>query len=193
MKDNDSSVTRRRLLGAVGTAGAASIAGCGFQAPTAEEESPAESPTERVNRLDRYPRMLVGSVGDLGDGTVETFEYPLEGTRNFLTRIEGAAWGGVGSDGDIVAYNGLCTHMGCSVEGLVTPEQEMAGPCSCHYTTFDLSKGGMVVSGAATTDLPQVRLEIEDGDIYATGIDGLVYGYRNNLRDGTPIEAATEE
>lgn len=193
MKDNDRSITRRRLLGAVGTAGAASVAGCGFQAPTGEEDSPAESPTERVDRLDRYPRILVGSVGDLGDGAVETFNYPLEGTRNFLTRIEGEAWGGVGSDGDIVAYNGLCTHMGCSVEGLVSPEQEMAGPCSCHYTTFDLSKGGMVVSGAATTDLPQVRLEIEDGDIYATGIDGLVYGYRNNLQDGTPIEAATEE
>lgn len=193
MKDNDSSVTRRRLLGAVGTAGAASVAGCGFQAPTAEKGPPAEAPTERVDRLDRYPRILVGSVNDLGDGDVETFTYPIEGTRNFLTRIDGEAWDGAGPDGNIVAYSSICTHMGCSVERQVNPDQEMAGPCSCHYTTFDLSKGGMVVSGAATTDLPKVRLDIEDGDIYATGIDGLVYGYRHNLRDGAPVEAATEE
>ncbi|WP_200531700.1 arsenate reductase (azurin) small subunit [Halorubrum sp. LN27] len=196
MDDNDNpSATRRRLLATVGTVGAASVAGCGFQAPRADDgsDAPAESPTERVGRLDRYPRIFVGSVDDLEDGAVETFNYPLEGTRNFLTKIESEAWGGVGSDGDIVAYNGLCTHMGCSVEGLVNPDREMAGPCSCHYTTFDLSKGGMVVSGAATTDLPQVRLAVEDGDIYATGIDGLVYGYRNNMRDGTAIEAATEE
>jgi arsenite oxidase small subunit len=190
---------RRSVLASVAAVTGSALAGCNTVSNGPEEESgngddePAEAPTERVDRLDRYPRILVGSVGDLGDGDVEMFNYPLEGTRNFLTRTDGEAWGGVGSDGDIVAYNSICTHMGCSVEGQVSPDQEMAGPCSCHYTTFDLSKGGMVVSGAATTDLPQVRLDVEDGDIYATGIDGLVYGYRSNLRDGTPVEAATEE
>ncbi|WP_281195073.1 arsenate reductase (azurin) small subunit [Halorubrum sp. F4] len=196
MNNNEGlSTSRRRLLATVGTAGAASVAGCGFQAPRADdsEDGPAESPTSRVDGLERYPRVRVGSVDELSDGDVETFSYPLDGTENFLTRIGGEAWGGVGSDGRIVAFSGICTHMGCPVQGQVKPAQEMAGPCSCHYTSFDLSKGGLVVSGAATTDLPQVRLDVEDGDIYATGIDGLVYGYRNNLRDGTPIDDATEE
>lgn len=195
---------RRSVLASVAAVTGSALAGCntltdepeegnGNGNGNGEEEPPADSPTERVDRLDKYPRVLVGSVDDLSEGDVEMFNYPLEGTRNFLTRIDGKAWGGVGPESDIVAYNSLCTHMGCSVEGNVSPDQEMAGPCSCHYTTFDLSKSGLVVSGAATTDLPQVRLDVEDGDIYATGIDGLVYGYRNNLRDGEPIEAATEE
>ncbi|CDK40391.1 arsenite oxidase small subunit AoxA [Halorubrum sp. AJ67] len=83
--------------------------------------------------------------------------------------------------------------MGCPVQGQVKPEREMAGPCPCHYTTFDLSKGGLVVSGAATTDLPQIRLDVEDGDVYATGVDGLSYGYRDNLRDGEPVTAEETE
>ncbi|QAU14253.1 arsenate reductase (azurin) small subunit [Halorubrum sp. BOL3-1] len=196
MNDNETeSTTRRRLLATVGTAGAASVAGCGFQAPQADDgsDAPAESPTAQVDGLERYPRVRVGSVDELSEGDVESFAYPLDGTENFLTRIPGEAWGGVGPEGGIVGFSGLCTHMGCSVQGQVSPEREVAGPCPCHYTTFDLSMGGLVVSGAATTDLPQIRLDVEDGDVYATGVDGLVYGRRNNLRDGTPVEAATEE
>ncbi|VTT85613.1 Arsenite oxidase small subunit precursor [Halorubrum sp. DM2] len=196
MNDNDTlSATRRRLLATVGTAGAASVAGCGFQAPRADDgsDAPAESPTARVDGLERYPRIRVGSVDELAEGDVETFAYPLDGTENFLTRIAGEAWGGVGPENSIVAFSGLCTHMGCPVQGQVKPEREMAGPCPCHYTTFDLSKGGLVVSGAATTDLPQIRLEVEDGDVYATGVDGLSYGYRDNLRDGEPVTAEETE
>jgi arsenite oxidase small subunit len=193
---------RRSVLASAAAVTGSALAGCstvfdgsgdGNGNGNGDEEPPADAPTERVDQLDRYPRIRIGSVDELSAGDVDTFSYPLEGTNNFLTRIDGEAWGGVGSNNDIVAYNSICTHMGCSVEGQVSPDQEMAGPCPCHYTSFDLSKSGLVVSGAATTDLPQVRLDVEDGDIYATGIDGLVYGYRNNLRDGEPIEAATEE
>ncbi|MEF8777498.1 MAG: arsenate reductase (azurin) small subunit [Natronomonas sp.] len=191
---------RRSVLASAAAVTGSALAGCStvFDGSedgngNGEEEPPADAPTERVDQLDRYPRIRIGSVDELSAGDVDTFSYPLEGTNNFLTRIDGEAWGGVGSNSDIVAYSSICTHMGCSVEGQVSPDQEMAGPCPCHYTSFDLSKGGLVVSGAATTDLPQVRLDVEDGDIYATGIDGLVYGYRNNLRDGEPIEAATED
>jgi arsenite oxidase small subunit len=39
-----------------------------------------------------------------------------------------------------------------------------------------------VISGHATESLPQVLLEVEEnGDIYATGMRGLVYGRTNNL------------
>ncbi|APW98714.1 arsenite oxidase small subunit [Halobiforma lacisalsi AJ5] len=188
---------RRSLLATATATTGSALAGCSAlfsnDDDDDDQEQPADSPTGRADRLERYPRLRVGAVDDLSEGDVDTFTYPLEGTSNFLTRIDGEAWGGVGPDASIVAYNSLCTHMGCGVEGQVKPDQEMAGPCPCHYTTFDLSKGGLVVSGAATTDLPQVRLEVEDGDIYATGIDGLVYGSRHNLRDGDPIETETED
>lgn len=179
------------LASAAAVTGSA-LAGCSsLSSDDGDDGSPADAPTERVERLEKYPRLRVGSVSELSGEDVDVFEYPLEGTRNFLTRVDGEAWGGVGPDGDIVAYNSICTHMGCSIEADVNPDHETAGPCSCHYSAFDLSKGGLVIGGPATTDLPQVRLEVEGDDIYATGIDGLVYGQRHNLRDGTPIE--TEE
>ncbi|MDZ7850169.1 MAG: arsenate reductase (azurin) small subunit [Halodesulfurarchaeum sp.] len=187
-------LSRRKVLATAAAVTGSTLAGCSTVLDDPQNnDTTSESPVDRVDRLDRYPRIHVGSVDDLSEGAVETFSYPLQGASNFLTRIDGEAWGGVGPNNDIVAYNSLCTHMGCSVIGQVSPDREMAGPCPCHYTTFDLSKGGLVISGAATMDLPQVRLDVDDGDIYATGVDGLVYGYRNNLRDDTPIEAATEE
>ncbi|MFC6752806.1 arsenate reductase (azurin) small subunit [Halorubrum tibetense] len=188
MKDSDSSVTRRRLLGAVGTAGAASVAGCGFQPPTAGEgDGPAESPTERVGRIERYPRLRIAAVDEIDVGETVEFEYPLDGSGNFLTRLTEDADAGVGPEEGIVAFSNLCTHMGCAVSGNVDAERGTAGPCPCHYTSFDLSKGGLVVVGPATTDLPQVRLDVADGDVFATGMDGLVHGRRNNLADGEPV------
>jgi len=194
MKDSDeSSTTRRRLLATVGTAGAASVAGCGFQAPTAgDAEGPAESPAERVARIERYPRIRVASVDDIDVGDTVEFEYPLDGAGNFLTRLAEDADAGVGPDGGIVAFSNLCTHMGCAVSGNVDAGRGTAGPCPCHYTSFDLAKGGLVVVGPATTDLPQVRLDVEDGDVFATGMDGLVHGRRNNLADGESVSGEGE-
>ncbi|MEF8815079.1 MAG: halocyanin domain-containing protein [Halovenus sp.] len=82
--------------------------------------------------------------------------------------------------------------MGCSIGASVDPDRATAGPCPCHYTSFDLSKGGLTVVGPATTDLPQIELEVENGSIYATGVDGLMFGYRNNLRDGEPVTGGGE-
>jgi arsenite oxidase small subunit len=187
---------RRAFLGTAAAATGIALAGCNSSGDGDDgdedgndDSDPDQAPTTRVDDLDKYPRIRVGSVDDLSTGDVETFDYPLTDKSNFLTRIDGAAWKGVGPENSIVAYSSLCTHMGCAVSGQVNPDQEMAGPCPCHYTTFDLSKGGLVIGGAATTDLPQVRLDVEDGDIYATGVDGLVYGQRHNLRDGEPVEA----
>jgi arsenite oxidase small subunit len=46
-----------------------------------------------------------------------------------------------------------------------------------HLTTFDLTRHGMVISGHATESLPQIVLEVQGDDIYAVGVQGLVYGY----------------
>jgi arsenite oxidase small subunit len=186
---------RRSFLATAAAATGSALAGCssifGDGDDDDDESQPDDAPTTRADNVEKYPRIQVGSVDELSAGDVQTFDYPLDGKSNFLTRIDGQAWGGVGPEDSIVAYSSLCTHMGCGVSGQVKPDQEMAGPCPCHYTTFDLSKGGLVVSGAATTDLPQIRLDIEDGEIYATGVDGLVYGQRHNLQDGELV--STEE
>ena len=38
----------------------------------------------------------------------------------------------------------------------------------------------MVIAGHATEALPQIILELDGDDIYATGIAGLLYGYSVN-------------
>lgn len=203
MNNDGPNETRRRFLKAAAAASVTTlVAGC--NSPSSDERttartaddpettSPPDSPNGRMDRLNAYPRVQVASVGDLSTGDVEQFAYPLQGQSNFITKLGTESIGGVGPENDIVAFSNKCTHAGCSVGGQVSPDDRMAGPCPCHFTSFDISKGGLVVVGQATTDLPQVRLEVEDGDIYATHVDGLVWGYHNNLANGDPIEAAQQ-
>lgn len=208
MADNSTDHTRRRVLQAAGVSITAVLAGCGSggsgttqtasstgtstQTQAQTTTSPPESPQGQIEELSAYPRIKVTSMADLGTGNVQQFDYPLQGQQNFITKLDTEAWGGVGENSNVVAFNAACTHAGCSVAGNVAPKDHMAGPCPCHFTSFDLTKGGLVVLGQATTDLPQIRLEVENGDVYATGMDNLVWGYHNNLRDGTPIQAARQ-
>jgi arsenite oxidase small subunit len=74
--------------------------------------------------------------------------------------------------------------MGCALRKFNA--QTGALTCGCHYSIFDLTKGGMTVMGQATDNLPQVELEYEEttGDIYAIGITGLLYGRQANVIAG---------
>ncbi|MFP4632902.1 MAG: arsenate reductase (azurin) small subunit [Halobacteriales archaeon] len=177
---------RRFLAGVAGATAAVGVGGC------IDGDEPGDSPAGRLRDVDKYPRMHVASLDELDVGEVVEFDYPLDGQSNFLTKLGENAWKGEGPDGDVVAFSSLCTHMGCSVADQVEPENGVAGPCPCHYTTFDLEKAGMTVTGPATTDLPQVRLEVEDDSVYATGVDGLVYGYRANTADGEAVEGTED-
>lgn len=67
------------------------------------------------------------------------------------------------------------------MEGTYKPGLQMLGACPMHFTTFDLTRHGMVVSGHATESLPQIILESEGDDLYPTGVMGLIHGYGSNL------------
>ena len=158
------------------------------------DEAPGEGPA-RVDGpgavLVTYPRQRIASVSNLKQGEPVDFEYPLQGQQNFLVKLGVPAQGGSGPDGDIVSFSYRCTHMGCPLVGLYKDEHKILGPCTCHFTTFDLTKNGMVVLGQATQNLTQITLAIEDDDVYATGTMGLIYGFRDNLRDAEPVEVAS--
>ncbi len=127
----------------------------------------------------QYPRKRVASLDDLETGVSIHFKYPSEDPVNsasFLVKLGVLAGGGIGPDDDIVAFNGLCPHMGGPLSGLYKHEFKAVGPCPLHLTSFDLTKHGMVIAGHATESLPQVVLELEGGEIYATGVLGLIYG-----------------
>ena len=71
-----------------------------------------------------------------------------------------------GHDGYLVAFGTTCPHMGCVVNKVQhalpngdDPETLVTRPCPCHGSTFDLRKGGLVILGPATQDLPQLKLK----------------------------------
>ena len=167
-------ISRRTFLIATAGAGAGAagilIVGCG------EDGEPDVASLT-------YERQRLAAVAGLTAGELLTFDYPNEGQTNFLVKLDAPASGGVGPDEDIVPFSYLCTHMGCPLVGTYNDEHKVMGPCQCHFTTFDLRQHGMVVLGQATQDLPQITLEVEDGDVFATGVTGLLYGTANNLRD----------
>lgn len=138
--------------------------------------------TRRVEAIvSRYPRMKIGRLSDLKQDTLVPFTYPSKDIRNILIKLGLPAGGGVGPGRDVVAFNPVCTHMGGALENTYKPAHKVLGQCPLHQATFDLTRHGIIVSGHATQSLPQVELELEGDDIYATGIIGLVFGRNSNV------------
>lgn len=162
-------VTRRGFLLAGGTGGAAmllTVPGLGW---------PVWAKTAG------YPRKLIGKVSQLKTDVPIGIEYPDPASPAILVKLGVAAGGGVGGEGDIVAFSTLCSHMGGAMDGTYKAKYKGLGPCPLHQTTFDLTRHGMVVAGHATVSLPQVLLEVEGDNIYATGVMGLIYGRASNV------------
>ncbi len=165
-------LSRRRFLVAGTSATVVLAAGC------AGIPFPAGTALEVVS----YPRKRIASLSDVKPHQAITFSYPEEGAayNSFLVQLEGEAAGGVGPDNSIIAFSGTCTHMGGPLSGQYKQDHAVVGPCPLHLTTFDLRRHGMVVSGHGTDTLPQVKLEIENGEIFATAVMGLIYGLDRN-------------
>lgn len=133
-------------------------------------------------RMAGYERRRIGRLSALRLGQPLEFAYPYDhpGCRSLLVKLGVPAGGGVGPDGDVVAFNAFCTHQGGPLAGKYQASEQMLGPCPFHLTTFDLTRHGMVVSGHATEGLPQVLLEVEGDEIYAIGMLGLIFGFHDN-------------
>lgn len=172
---------RRRdvlIAGAVGTAAAALY------------PQLASANTATGQSVATYPRLKVASLTDLVEGEGMAFNYPLNEQPNVLIKLGREAQHGIGPDKDIVAFSVLCPHMGGSLRGRYEHEYGSIGPCPFHFSTFDLTRGGVPIHASATQNLPQVMLDTDGQDIYATGINGLIYGFRDNLADGTLPEGS---
>jgi arsenite oxidase small subunit len=86
---------------------------------------------------------------------------------------------GVGPDGDVVGFSTLCPHKGFALR--YTPGDK-AFDCPGHYSRFDAENAGMQIWGQATQNLPQFQLTVDDkGDIFASGVDELIYGRLSNV------------
>lgn len=130
-----------------------------------------------------YPRQEIISLEDLKKDQPIDFLYPPNNPSSsfFIVKLDEEAGGGVGPNNDIVSFSNSCSHMGGPLNGTYKASHKAIGPCPLHLTTFDLTRHGMVISGHATESLPQARLEISEGHIYAVGVMGLIYGQHDNL------------
>ena len=160
---------RRTFLQALGAAGVLSV----LAIPV-----PGRAEPVKVRRA-TLGRQKIGSLSALEQDRPVAFTYPDGGSPCFLVKLGSKAAGGVGPDDDVVAFASLCSHMGGPVAYEAT--HKLAGPCMYHLTTFDLNRLGMVVAGHATQSLPQIVLEVQGDDVYAVGVQGLLYGRHDNL------------
>ena len=131
-----------------------------------------------------YPRKFIAKLSDLVLDEPLDFSYPDEGaySDNMLVKLGVRAGGGLGPNDDVVAFNYACTHQGNSLSGSYKADTKSLGACALHLSTYDLTRHGILISGQAYQSLPQVLLELDGDDIYATGIFGLIYGRTDNLK-----------
>ncbi len=137
-----------------------------------------------------YPQLRIAKVSQLKEGIPHAFTYPLKQQPNLLVKLGQEARHGVGPAKDIVAFSTLCTHMGGNLRGRYRHDTKSIGPCPFHFSAFDLGKGGIPVHASATQNLPQIVLRTDGDDIFAVGVIGLIYGYRNNLADGEWVDGS---
>lgn len=170
-------VSRRFFLSLSGAATVTAVLGDVFA-----DRVVGQSPESTVE-VTRLPRRLVAQSSNLRVDQPISFSYPDDSAlaNCLMVKTGEVSGGGVGDAQDIVAFSARCTHMGGNLDGLYNAEHKVAGPCGEHLTTFDLTRHGLVVAGHATQALPQIILDVEGDNIFATGIVGLLYGYAANI------------
>lgn len=152
-------------------------------------------PTRGKSNMNQFPRVKVAQIGDLQPNQPISFNYPLDDEPNILLKLGVKADGGVGPDGDIVAFSNVCQHLGC-IYGFEsagsTPNCNAAyvadrpvGYCCCHGTVFDFLHRAKVIAGPSPRPQPQVMLEVDNsGSIFAVGMGPpTIFGHNTGSND----------
>jgi arsenite oxidase small subunit len=161
---------RRQFLrgGAVAGVGAAATMMTGTQAQ-------AVTPGAQLE----YPSTRLANIADLAVNDPVDIAFPDADSPGILLKMGQAVEGGVGPDGDIVAYSVLCPHKGWSLN---YNDQDRTLNCPGHFSRFDAEAGGQQIWGHATQNLPQFTLRVDDsGDIHAEGASDLIFGRPSNV------------
>ncbi|HTT73074.1 MAG TPA: Rieske 2Fe-2S domain-containing protein [Thermoplasmata archaeon] len=207
--------TKRNVLKLVAVAALVGAGGGGLVGGTLQYVQPP------VVGISAYPRTQLVDVNgtpltvdaveseyNVGTADLFLFNYPLQNEPNFLLNLYPANGqapsasnpgaqnvpGGVGTHGSIVAYSGICQHLGCPAPAIsyyppgTCPKTfgslSFYIHCSCHGSTYDVTNSASNLTGPAVLPLPQVVLDVDsDGVIYAIGENGPpVNGHLNTLQ-----------
>jgi arsenite oxidase small subunit len=168
--DNLVDVGRRQFLSGAGAAGAA-VAAATLVTTKAKADAPAA--------LVKYPANRLANIADLKVNQAVNVSYPDGDAPGVLIKLGQRVQGGVGPDGDVVGFSTVCPHKGFPLNFNAA---DKTLNCPGHYSRFDCEKGGQQVWGHATQNLPQYALRVDDkGDVYAEGVDELLYGRLSNI------------
>jgi arsenite oxidase small subunit len=163
-------VGRRKFLSGAGVAAAGVAVTSITQAPA--KAAPAAARVE-------YPSNRLANISDLKINQPLNVSYPDDAAPGVLLRLGKKVPGGAGADGDIVGFSTVCPHKGFPLNYNAA---DKTMNCPGHYSRFDCEAGGQEVWGQATQNLPQYALRIDaKGDIYAEGVDELLYGRLSNV------------
>jgi cytochrome b6-f complex iron-sulfur subunit len=134
----------------VGAAGASVLAACGGEEEkTGAVEGAKEAGDETVAQIEAG--VAIAQESEVQPGSAVEFTDEESGQPAVLIHLE---------DGEYVAYSAVCTHRQCTVsygDGNLV--------CPCHGSIFDPANGGAVVNGPATSPLPEIPVEVQNGEI----------------------------
>lgn len=140
--------------------------------------TPEQAKARALARVE-MPTNRLANIADLTVNEPMDIAYPDEESLGVLLKLGQAVEGGVGPDGDIVAFSVLCPHKGWMMS---YSAEDKSLNCPGHHSRFDCENGGQQIWGHATNNLPQFLLSVDDaGDIYANGVDELIYGRLSNV------------
>ena len=171
--DRKVDVGRRWFLSGAGVAAVGAAAGAAIPG-----RAEAKTPLARVS----YPSNRLANLSDLKLNSPKDVAYPDANAPGVLLKLGVKVPGGIGPDGDIVGFTTVCPHKGFP---LSYNAADKSMNCPGHYSRFDCENGGQQIWGQATQNLPQYLLRVEsNGDIYADGLDELLYGRLSNVLEG---------
>jgi arsenite oxidase small subunit len=129
--------------------------------------------------LVEYPSNRLANVADLKPNEPLDVGYPDNDAPGVLLKLGTRVEGGAGPDGDIVGFTTICPHKGFPLN---YNAEDRTLNCPGHYSRFDCEAGGQQIWGQATQNLPQYLLRVDEkGDIFAEGLDELIYGRLSNV------------
>lgn len=180
-------ISRRKLLGMAGAAagagiGAATVIPLASLGPATRGVLYPSPWKDGVRLIDEQGRPVTRSMLETGS-TVTAFaedsDHRQLASSVAVVRVDPAMldlpedradWA---PDG-FMAFSRICPHAQCAVGVFRYPLDPENGPgpalvCPCHYSTFDVNRGGKVIFGPASRDLPQLPIRFEGELLVAAG------------------------
>ncbi len=161
-------VGRRKFLESIAVFGAAAATATAGAARAAQAQARVEYPSNRL-----------ANIRDLKVNEPLNVAYPDGDAPGVLVKLGRSTPNGVGPDADIVGFSTICPHRGFP---LSYSGDDRTFNCPAHFSRFDCEAGGLQIWGHGAQNLPQYVLRIDaKGDIYAEGVDELLYGRLSNV------------